>query len=339
VLRIHFTPHDLQRVRIARQPDPLWELVCSVCRLQTRQGPLDFGVWRRTAQHHLRADRPATAALPLLRTLIPAAGYIPDFLTPVPAGGELSAALDLVRGTPRDRLATELARLAGNRPGAPAAADTAAGRGGLRPLTTALAAYHRAAVAPYWSHIRAAVGHDVALRARALMEGGTQALLNGLRPMAEWKAPVLEVDYPVDRDLHLGGRGLLLVPSYFCWRRPTGLADPDLPPVLVYPIAKDPLDAVSGPDAARGGLARLLGRTRAAVLDEVARADGRTTSEVATAVNVSLPSVSYQIGVLRDSGLIATRRAGRYALHTVTPLGLRLLSADTPRFTSATFEA
>ncbi|MEV6008082.1 helix-turn-helix domain-containing protein [Streptomyces sp. NPDC051976] len=337
MLRIHFTPDDLQSVRIARQPDPLWELVCSVCRLQTRQGPLDFGGWRRTAQHRLRADRPAHAALPLLRTLIPAAGYIPDFLTPLPAGGELSAALDQVRGTPPRRLAAELARLAGGHAGA-RAAEAVPGRGGLRPLTTALAAYHRAAVAPHWTPIRAAVGHDVALRTRALMDGGTQALLHGLRPWAVWKAPVLEVDYPVDRDLHLGGRGLLLVPSYFCWRRPTSLADPDLPPVLVYPIAKDPLEAVRGPDAG-GGLARLLGRTRAAVLDEVARADGRTTSELATAVNVSLPSASYQISVLRDSGLLATRRAGKYALHTVTPLGLRLLSTDTPGVTSATFEA
>ncbi|MFD1271279.1 hypothetical protein ACFQ51_02890 [Streptomyces kaempferi] len=58
------------------------------------------------------------------------------------------------------------------------------------------------------------------MRSRALLDGGTQALLEGLRPMARWNAPVLEVNYPVERDLYLDGRGLLLVPSYFCWRLP-----------------------------------------------------------------------------------------------------------------------
>ena len=51
----------------------------------------------------------------------------------------------------------------------------------------------------------------------------------------------------------------------------------------------------------------------------------RTTSEVAEAVRVSLPSVSYQISVLRDGGLVTSRREGKYVLHAVTPLGLRLL--------------
>ncbi|MFD9403813.1 transcriptional regulator, partial [Streptomyces sp. NPDC060011] len=56
MLRIHFTSQDLQNVRVARQPDPLWELVCSVCRLETREGPLDFGHWRRAARDRLATD-------------------------------------------------------------------------------------------------------------------------------------------------------------------------------------------------------------------------------------------------------------------------------------------
>ncbi|MFD4408271.1 ArsR/SmtB family transcription factor [Streptomyces sp. NPDC058476] len=324
MLRIHFTSHDLQNIRIARQPDPLWELICGVCRLETGQGPLDFGPWRRAAKERLSKDPVAVRALSPLRALIPAAGYIPDFLTPPVTGGGLPAGLDQVRRTPRARLVHELTRLAESRP--LPNWTTSLGRPGsdaLTSLAAALGISFRALVEPHWPHIRTAVGNDVDLRSRALLDGGTRALLDGLRPLARWKAPVLEVDYPTERDLYLEGRGLLLVPSFFCWRRPTALADPGLDPVLVYPVEKAPLAFARGTD---DGVERLLGRTRTAVLTEVAGRKARTTSEVAEAVGIALPSVSYQIGVLRDGGLVASHRDGRYVLHTATPLGLRLLS-------------
>ncbi|MEV6940453.1 winged helix-turn-helix domain-containing protein [Streptomyces sp. NPDC051172] len=125
--------------------------------------------------------------------------------------------------------------------------------------------------------------------------------------------------------LHLEGRGLLLLPSYFCWRRPTALADPALGPVLVYPVTARPLDSITLKD---NGLDRLLGRTRASVLTEVARAGPRTTSEVASAVGIALPSASYQLAVLRDGGLVASRREGQYVRHSVTLMGHRLLDGE-----------
>ncbi|GFN04576.1 hypothetical protein Smic_31320 [Streptomyces microflavus] len=54
MLRIHFTARDLEHVRIARGPDPLWEIVCSVCRLQTDEGRIAFGPWRRAVTPLLR---------------------------------------------------------------------------------------------------------------------------------------------------------------------------------------------------------------------------------------------------------------------------------------------
>jgi DNA-binding transcriptional ArsR family regulator len=323
MLRIHFTSDDLQNIRVARQPDPLWELMCSVCRLETGQGPLEFGHWRRSARQRFSGDSNLGRALRPLRALIPATGYIPDFLTPPVTGGGLSAGLDQVLRTPRVQLVRELTRLAESRPvpnwtvslGRP-------GSDALKVLANSLGIYFRGLLEPHWPHIRTAVGNDVGVRARVLLDGGTQALLASLRPVARWNAPVLEVDYPVQRDLYLEGRGLLLVPSYFCWRRPTALAYPGLDPVLVYPVAKAPLTVADGTD---DGVERLLGRTRAAVLTEVAGRSARTTSEVAGAVGIALPSASYQIGVLRDGGLVASHRDGKYVLHTATPLGLRLL--------------
>ena len=178
---------------------------------------------------------------------------------------------------------------------------------------------------PFWGHVRSAVSDDVALRTRTLLEGGTAALLDGLRPFARWNPPYLEVDYPVERELALQGRGLVLVPSYFCWRRPTALADPSLDPVLVYPVAKPPLDIARADEA---GLERLLGRTRRAVLVDIAAHCVRTTTEVAQSLRLAPASASYQIGVPRGAGLVVSRRAGKRVEHSATPLAFGLL-ADT----------
>ncbi|MFJ5307057.1 ArsR/SmtB family transcription factor [Streptomyces sp. NPDC088350] len=323
MLRIHFTSQDLQNIRVARRPHALWELVCGVCRLDARQGALEFGHWRRSVREGLAKDPRARRALSPLQTLIPPAGYIPDFLTPSVTSGGLAGGLDEIRTTPRSRLTRELSRLAESRP-LPSWVATLdrPGAKALEPLTRALELSCETLLEPYWPRIQSAVGDDVELRTRALLDGGTSALLNALRPHARWCAPVLEVDYPVDRELRLAGRGLLLIPSYFCWRRPTALADPELGPVLVYPVAKQPLEIVR---ASKDGLERLLGRTRTVVLAHLASHGGRTTSEVATAANIALPSASYQLAVLRDGGLVASHREGQFVRHSATPLGLRLL--------------
>jgi DNA-binding transcriptional ArsR family regulator len=323
MLRIHFTTQDLQNIRVARQPHALWELVCGVCRLDSRQGALEFGEWRRSVRDGLAQDPRARRALLPLQTLIPPVGYIPDFLTPSVTTGGLAGGLDEVRATSRTRLTRELTRLAESRP-LPSWVSTLnrPGTKALGTLTRALELSCKTLLEPYWPRIQTAVGNDVETRARTLLDGGTSALLNALRPHARWHAPVLEVDYPVDRELYLEGRGLLLVPSYFCWRRPTALADPTLGPVLVYPVAKPPLEIVR---ERKDGLERLLGRTRTVVLAYLARHGARTTSEVAAAANIALPSASYQLGVLRDGGLIVSHRDGQFVRHTATPLGLRLL--------------
>ncbi|MCZ4512725.1 winged helix-turn-helix domain-containing protein, partial [Streptomyces sp. ActVer] len=190
-------------------------------------------------------------------------------------------------------------------------------------LVAALRKYHNAAIAPYSDRMQARVDAECARRGRDLLHGGAEGLLGGLGPAMRWRAPVLEVEYVggVDRDLHLGGRGLVLIPSYFCWQKPVSFADPDLPPVLLYPLASaGPMPEQS---AAEAPLSALLGRTRAAVL--LAVTYGATNSEIARAVSVSPANASHHTTVLRDSGLIASHRHANTVLHTLTPLGAALL--------------
>jgi hypothetical protein len=130
--------------------------------------------------------------------------------------------------------------------------------------------------------------------------------------------------------VRLDGRGLLLIPSPFCWRRPVMLADPALPPVLVYPVEPEPYGILAGVKAGSPGasrpLIRLLGRTRATALEIID--GGCTTTELARRLGVSLASASEQATTLRQARLVHTRRHGSAVLHTLTPLGMALLDGN-----------
>ncbi|MEV2191964.1 helix-turn-helix domain-containing protein [Streptomyces phaeochromogenes] len=334
MLRVHFTADDIAHVRVAAAPDPLWEIVNSFQALIREENALAFGEWRRIVRPRLN---PADG---LLAALLPPRGYFPDFLTPDLGGSlGLESAVDTVLGTPRAGLRGDLATLAASRARPrPLPAEARALAEGtldaLQRLGAALHGYHRRALAAFWPHIRAQVDADRAVRARAVLGGGTDGLLASLRPVLRWQPPVLEADYPVDHELRLDGRGLLLQPSFFCSRRPVTLAVPlpDRTPVLVYPIQHTLGWALvpgatgrdSGPGAGPGtGLGALLGRTRAAVLQDVVT--GRTTGELAERIGISGAAVSQHTAVLRQAGLLLSVRRSKHVLHTITPAGLVLL--------------
>jgi|1185.fasta_scaffold68706_2 DNA-binding transcriptional ArsR family regulator len=312
MLRIWFASEDLARVRVARQPHALWETVLSLHTLRTRRRTALPG-WRDLARDRLAGPR-SSAALRVLRPLVPASGYFPDFLTPA-AGTAITDGINAVLDTPHHRVAAELALL-GAHPGSGPASPPV----WLRHLGEALAHYHDRALAPYMPRIRALVDADRAVRARALLDGGVEALLETLRPVLRWRPPVLEADYPVEQELRLGGRGLLLVPSVFCEGTAITLLDPSLPPTVVYPVCcgdrPDPEPA--------DGLAALIGSTRGEVLRHLGAA-GASTSELARILGISVASASQHASVLRRSGLVVSRRAGNTVVHRITPLGTALL--------------
>lgn len=323
MLRIHFTPEDLGRTRVATTPDPLWESMLSLHRLRARDGALVFGQWRARVRGQL-ATAPVRPQLRMLLPLVPQHGYFPDFLTPADARAGWQAGIDALLHTPATRLRAELELLAGRRRLPTWARGLAEGDPGLlRRLATALTAYYELAVAPFGAALQAQLDADRALRARSLLDGGAEGLLDSLRPLMRWQNPVLEVDYPREQELHLDGRGLLLVPSFFCWRHPISLLDPTQPPVLVYPVEKDPA-WFGGPQVTtEPAVAALLGTTRAAVLATVGI--GCTTGELARRLRISPASASQHTTVLRNAGLITSRRNGPVVLHTQTPLGAQLL--------------
>jgi DNA-binding transcriptional ArsR family regulator len=322
-IRIHFGAEDLARTQVASAPDPLWETLLSLHLLQEREGWTVFGKWRERT----RARLPASERN-LLFALAPPRGYSPDFLTPAESAHGLDAGLEALLSTPRDRLRTDLRRLTANRQVPQWARDVSPR--GLERLVDAVGTYHSLAIAPYHAQIRAHLEADRAKRAQRVLNGGVEDLLDGLHPKLSWEPPVLVVrGARVDRDMYLGGRGLRLVPSFFCRRNPVTLRDVTLQPVLVYPVEHQPgwadadFERRRRVESGESPCAALLGRTRAAALEVVA--SGCTTSELARRLNVSPATATHHTAILRDAGLITSHRTGGNVHHALGSLGSALL--------------
>jgi DNA-binding transcriptional ArsR family regulator len=297
--------------------------------LYNGEGRLVFQGWRRQVRS-LPSRRAAEATL---LSLCQPRGAIADLLTPATSMLGLDAGLDAVRSTPRSRIRRDLHHLAAHGRLPSWTRRLADGdRQALDHVAGALRSWHGLATAPYQDRIDRLLDRDRAVRLRDARLGGPERLLSGLPAPLRWERPVLVARYPYDRDIHLNGRGLVLLPSFFCWRLPITLIDPELPPVLAYPVEHEVgwLTEPAPADPARPALTALLGTTRAAVLDTVGLGP-ISTSGIATKVRISAPSASEHAAVLREAGLISTRREGNSVLHSLSKAGAALLNAPADR--------
>ncbi|MEV0317386.1 ArsR/SmtB family transcription factor [Streptomyces sp. NPDC050658] len=315
-LRIHFTAQDLARTTVAARPDIMWELTISLHRLQAPRHTARCRPWLGHARDRLRT-RDLRAVLHCLTTLVPRRGDFPDFLTP-PGQLDFADALDVIGGADRRPFGEDLASVFRSRERPLWVRQLADGdRERRRELLHALTVYHRELLRPCLPELDETVLAERAVCGRRVLDGGVGRLLGVLSPSVRWAWPVLTTDYPVDRDLRLAGRGITLVPSFFC-ATPVTLIDPELPPVLVYPVAGE----APRPAGRADGLTPVLGRTRALAIRALAHPC--STSELALRIGVSVPSASRHAAALRDAGLVTSARQGGEVLHTATRLGREL---------------
>ncbi|WP_367130378.1 ArsR/SmtB family transcription factor [Saccharothrix sp. HUAS TT1] len=304
------------------ETDLMWEVVSSVQLLQHGEGGAHFDWWRRHVRDLVARDRKVGAAVRALTAVAPFATYFPDFLTPDVDVPDLDTGVDVVLSTAPARLLDEIDRLRATT-GTTAWLDDLA-RGDLRALgwlRTALRTYVKEVIQPYRQTVEQALGDERADRLHTYLRHGPDGLLAGFEPLMRWRPPVLTIDYAVDRELHLDGRGLLLVPCYFGLHRPVALADPEMRPVLVFPVR--PEFRFTAHHTAGSDLGALLGPTRAAILRSTLAAC--TTAGLAKLNDISPATVSHHTGVLRNAGLITTHRRANAANHLITPLGMQLL--------------
>ncbi|MFI1335827.1 ArsR family transcriptional regulator [Streptomyces sp. NPDC020845] len=313
MLRVCFTAEDLLCVTFADEPAPMVELTLAIAALQ-RSDPI-FTLWRRRMSHTL----PRSAG-PLLE-LIPATAKGPLFLDPPSQGFDdgveqvLSATTSFVR--------TELRRV--HIPGYPPAPWTRLlgdrDREAWHILEKAVRAGHEDVLAGSWDRIRAGFDAERAWRIQLLAGQGIRATLASLSRGARWRGTTLEFDSPDDVEITLDGQGVTLLPSVFWTGRPL-VGRYAQGTFLIYP-AVTPLPLLDDPTTT-SALAALLGRTRAALLEQLTRP--RTTTDLARDLGVAKSSVSEHTKTLRDAHLITAQRDGKTVWHSCTPLGLSLVT-------------
>lgn len=323
--RIHFTAEDIVRTRIAPTMGPLAETIFGLRLLGcTKPAPPGLAHWRDQARTRVNPRMRPLAALGPNGTLGVDLWTLTGEAQTIEAGAEALVAMR------PEHVRAEIEIFNGDT----ALPDwawrlTERDATARRVLADSAIASYQALLQPVWGQVRGHLQAERAARGRTLIEGGFEGLFNTLHPKIRWSSPVLEVCMGGHSDVHLGGRGLTLVPSLFIGQRfvlLTDLADEDAAPKLLFPAAPlaQPLIPANGK---RGNaLGNLLGANRAVVLSRIA--DGCTTSELARRAGVSLASASQHATVLREAGLITTRRDGGAVFHSLTSLGAELLAGQ-----------
>jgi hypothetical protein len=323
MIDVRFDTESLTRVRFAISP--MLELIRSVTALyDPARQPLHLP-W-------IEQSLPAFRSLDLapLRALQSAEVYNPDFVNPPPNApiAELEDELALMASLPAATISGEVRSAF---PGAtlPAVLEpfVKRPRAAVEELAQLMRTYWELTLEDHWPRIKSLLEQDVLYRARQIADGGTSLLFADLDDTVRWDDGVLYIDKCDDyhSTVELDERGLLLMPSVFVWPKVAILTEPPWQPTLIYPARGVGMlwspERPAPPDA----LARLIGAGRAAILMELECP--RSTTDLAGALGISPGGVSQHLAVLRDAGLVNSRRASRLVLYLRSPEGDALVSA------------
>ncbi len=322
-----FGRDDPARVRFA--VSPLWETLAALrVLLEPRR--------RRYHLPWLEAVRSDLAQLDLwpLLVLSPHGGWTPDFLTPAPAGPDSGIAeqLAMVRATPADLVAHEVRMSLTVRGGEPV--PDAAWRLLDDPASTRAMLADRLEecwqllIAPHWPRLRDLLQTDLQHRTRLLGDYGLEHVLGDLHARVRWTGRALVVEAAEAARHRLAGSGLLLMPSAFVWPNVALVIDPPARPALVYPARGIAELWQPGHTGQFPALGRLLGRTRASLLESLA--EPASTHTLAGRHGLAQSTVSEHLTVLHQAGLITRRRHRHEVMYEQTRLGADLTGPGDP---------
>ncbi|MEV4743695.1 helix-turn-helix domain-containing protein [Streptomyces sp. NPDC049555] len=317
MIRIVFTATDFARVRFAPRPAPLQELNTAFLKLLAPGGTLLHARWRQ------RIVRTLPAAVNPLADLVPGT-QAPVFLDVF--AETLQEAAETIRATRPALLRSELERVyAGH--AAPAWIRHLHEGADAAPWTT-LHRAHQAAfetiLRPVWPVVQDLHRAEFTRHALRVAEQGLGPALTALVPGSSLKGAVWELASPGTREIHLGGRGLTLHPTFHWTGHPLPADLPDEPLHLTYPAGPG-----LPPTATPTDLAAVLGRTRLTAL--LLLETPHTTTTLARHLGVAPATASTHAAALRAAGLITTTRTGRAVRHERTALGSLLLGSGNVR--------
>lgn len=320
VIRIHFTADDFARVRFAPRPSPVPELHAALMMLGAPHEALLFGRWRS------RLLRGLPSAVEPLADLVPD-GVAPAFLDVL--GDTLDEGVELIRTARAEFVRAGIEQVYARRPAPPWIRALHGGDAGAwRTLGRAQRAAYETILAPVWPQVQHLHRAEFTRHAVTVAEQGLGVALTGLAPGSRLRDTVWEWPLPGApgvREVRLGGRGLILRPT-FHWPSTPLIQDlPDRPVSFAYPAGRGLPLLPDGSDALDERLAGVLGRTRLALLR--ALDETRTTTGLARRIGVSAATASAHASALRAAGLLTTTRTGRSVRHERTALA-ELLLAD-----------
>lgn len=331
VIRIRLSVADLNGTSFAYSP--VAEMTSSLWMLASGAVPPIHQAWYDEIRPKLgRLD------WPVLRAVAPYRHELPVFLFPPTNGVQTTAdkQLGTVADVPHDLMRSELECTWNGGPMPDAARSLiAAGHAGPRRVAEALWDYWAVALEPHWARIRAVMDDDVGYRSAAMVDAGMSGVLAGLDPKFRFEGETILIDKPEDGTVSLNGAGLRLIPSVFVDRGPVyagplpgrvdNTRDVEQEPSVAYPSRR--LIGVWQSDAECdevSALAALIGRSRAAMLLRLGLP--RATSGLAQELGLSQAAANQHLTLLRRSGLLSSRRSGRFVLYQRTAMADELIA-------------
>jgi DNA-binding transcriptional ArsR family regulator len=319
-----FGPDDPARTRFV--VSPAWETMHAIRVIAEPERHRYHLPW-------LEAVRPQAERLDLrpLLMLTPRRGWTPDFLSPVPdtPHADMAGELARVRATPPEQVAHEVRRSLTERYGAPVppgAWQLLDDPASIRDLAAGLLEQcWQLLVEPHWPRLRDRIEADVAYRTRMLADYGLERVLGELHPRVRWTGRALVIKGMEPARRHLDGAGLMLMPSAFAWPSLAAVIDPPSRPALVFPARgiAELWQPTRTPQS--DALARLLGRTRAALLESLA--EPASTHTLARRHGLAPSTVSEHLSALRDARLVSSGRHRHAVMYQQTRLGTALAGA------------
>lgn len=318
MLRFEVSTDDLLHSRFGLSPVfELTSLLRVLGRLTSRRLPPAWAARLAPTYRELTAD-PALRALLALHSR----HHGPSFLAQPPAGLTQTLADDLaaMRATPIAEVRREIDGCLQRRPCRDEAVLAVLGRRDVVDrLATAIATAWDALLAPDWPRLRVICERDVLFRAGELGRAGWAAAIAGL-PHVHWRRGGIEIDRllgaaPVPTD----GSGLMLIPSVFIWPGVAAFSEPPWPRAILYAARGVGALWEPTPAADPGALAALLGAARARIV--LALSAPASTTQLATALGMTIGGTGDHLAVLLRAGLVDRARAGRSVFYRRTPLG------------------
>lgn len=314
------SPSVLGNTRFAFSP--MAEAVLSLQLVGSASRGHVHSTWLRRIQPELReVDLELLLAVLGVRSL-----WIPDFLLPPPSGTRttIEEQLEQVLAAEPSAVRLELERAwNGHTPPDAALRLISEGTRGLARLTSVMGDYWAIAMAPYWTRMCAVLEGDVSYRIAALARDGLFEMLLDLHDQVSVSGDRLQVNKKSYPPAVYSAARMTLTPSIFAHPH-LMLEDGERGAfALTYP-ARGLAQVWEGLDMdARGDdedrLAALLGRTRSTIL-RMTRSPVSTT-QIARQLGQSPGPVNSHLAVLRDNGMVCSRRSGRSVLYAQTALG------------------